>query len=126
MSKLIMSALPELRYQPTQKRIRAISGGHTFVDSRRAQLVWEPKRIVPSYAVPREDLDAVVAPGTSDESTEHPVVMEAGGPPVLDPRTPFGVHTCVGEPVTLTVGDIELSGAGFRLADSALAGHVVL
>jgi hypothetical protein len=28
------------------------------LDTERAMLVWEPKRIVPSYAVPAEDVDA--------------------------------------------------------------------
>jgi hypothetical protein len=33
----------------------AHAGGQAMVDSRRAVLVWEPKRVVPSYAVPDDD-----------------------------------------------------------------------
>jgi uncharacterized protein (DUF427 family) len=45
-----------LRHEPTDKRIRAIAGGRTVIDSTRAVLVWEPKRIVPSYwSLPQED-----------------------------------------------------------------------
>ena len=45
-----------LRYEPTEKRIRATLGDETVVDTRRALIVWEPGRVVPTYAVPREDI----------------------------------------------------------------------
>jgi uncharacterized protein (DUF427 family) len=45
-----------LRYEPTEKRIRAERGGETVIDSRRALIVWEPGRVVPTYAVPRDDV----------------------------------------------------------------------
>ena len=48
----ISAALPELRVHPTAKRIRAFVGGEPIIDSTRALIVWEPRRIVPSYAVP--------------------------------------------------------------------------
>ena len=50
--ELLASGFGELRYEPTAKRIRAVLGGDTVVDSTRALLVWEPRRVVPSYAVP--------------------------------------------------------------------------
>ena len=43
-----------LRHEPTPKRIRARLGDRIVVDSTRAVLVWEPSRLVPSFAVPRE------------------------------------------------------------------------
>lgn len=58
--------LRELRYEPTAKRIRAVLNGTTVVDSDRAVLVWEPRRVVPAYAVPAEDIDAELSPESTD------------------------------------------------------------
>ena len=49
---LMSSGFGLLRHEPTAKRIRAELGGETVVDSTRAVLVWEPRRIVLSDAVP--------------------------------------------------------------------------
>jgi uncharacterized protein (DUF427 family) len=38
--------------------VRATLGHDTVVDSTRAVLLWEPRRVVPSYAVPRDDVRA--------------------------------------------------------------------
>lgn len=126
MSSQIMKAFADLRYEPTEKRVRAVSSGHTFADSRRARVVWEPRRIVPTYAVPEDDLNATVRAADAGHADEHPVALAEGGPRVLDPRTPFAVHSCPGEPVSLTAGGVELAGVGFRLADPDLGGYVVL
>ena len=53
---LLASGFGRMRHEPTAKRIRAELGGSTVVDSTRAVLVWEPRRIVPSYAVPVDDV----------------------------------------------------------------------
>jgi uncharacterized protein (DUF427 family) len=45
-----------LRYEPTEKRIRATRGEETVIDTRRALIVWAPGQVVPTYAVPREDI----------------------------------------------------------------------
>src|SRR6185369_13448348 len=100
--------------------------GRTFADSRRAVLVWEPKRVVPSYAFPLPDLRATLTPADAASAPEHPVQLAEGGPPVLDPRTAFAVHTCAGEPLTLAGDGVTLPGAGFRPADPDLAQHVIL
>lgn len=50
------SGLNELRYASTPKRVRALHGGHTVLDTTDALLVYEPRRVVPWYAVPRGDL----------------------------------------------------------------------
>ena len=54
---LLMGELDSLRYEPIDKRIRARLGDRTVIDSTSAMLVWEPKRVVPVYAVPVEDID---------------------------------------------------------------------
>ena len=117
--ELLFRELGELRYEPIDKRIRATLGGATVVDSTRALLVWEPKRIVPSYAIPVADVRGALAPAPAagGEAVDAP---RLAGRPVYDPSVPFAVHTAPGEPVM--VG----GAAGFRLADPELADHVVL
>ena len=44
-----------IRHTPTDRRVRA----DDVVDTTRALLVWEPRRIVPSYAVPLADVEVV-------------------------------------------------------------------
>ncbi len=46
----------ELRYEPTAKRVRALRDGRTMFDTTRAVLVWKVGEMVPSYAVPAEEL----------------------------------------------------------------------
>jgi uncharacterized protein (DUF427 family) len=113
MQDLISGTRDLLRHEPIERRVRAKLGADTIVDSTRAMLLWEPRRVCPSYAVPAEDIDGELAevPATNGH---------VGG--VLHPRIPFAVHTAEGEPVT--VGDRV--GAGFRLADQDLAGYVAL
>ena len=53
---VVMEQLGALRHEPTEKRLRATLSQQTVVDSTRALLVWEPKRVVPAYAVPLEDV----------------------------------------------------------------------
>jgi uncharacterized protein (DUF427 family) len=117
----------ELRYEPTEKHVRAALDGRVVVDSRRAVLVWEPQRIVPSYAVPvgdvRADLAAAV-PGPDVDA--RPIVAEPGLPPVYDPGTSFRVHTCEGQELTVRSATAERNGAAFRPADPDLSGHVLL
>ncbi len=112
MIDLLMSAGYELRYQPTQKRVRAMLGGTTVVDTKNAALVWEPRRVVASYAVPIADVTGVLAEAPRDSVEERAVSLEAGGPPVLDPRTPFGLHTAAGTTMTLSTDGV--SGQAFR------------
>jgi uncharacterized protein (DUF427 family) len=117
--ELLMDRLGELRYEPIDKRIRAMLGERTVVDSRRTLLVWEPKRIVPSYAVPAEDIAAEIAAAPAADAPAGEASQVAGRP-VYDPRVPFAVHTAPGEPVAVD------GAAGFRLADPELDGYVVL
>src|SRR3954449_5045368 len=112
-----------VRHEPVEKRIRARLGERTVVDTTRAMLVWEPLRVVPSYAVPAGDLAAELAPARGAEQVPDEAPQLAGRR-VLDPSVPFGVHTAEGDPVTVRAGDRQ--AAGFRPADPALAGYVVL
>ena len=99
----------DLRHEPVEKRVRA----DDVVDSTRAMLVWEPRRVTPLYAVPAADIAAPLTPG--GEALPVP-------DGILHPGIPFAAHTAAGESVT--VGDRV--GAGFRLADADLDGYVVL
>jgi uncharacterized protein (DUF427 family) len=113
MQDLMARARSELRHEPIERRVRAKLGPDAIVDSTRAMLVWEPRRVVPSYAVPVEDIRAGLPMAQATNA------RVAG---VLHPGIPFGVHTAAGDPVS--VGDRP--GAGFRLADEDLEGYVVL
>ena len=122
-------ALDNLRYEPTDKRIRAILDGAIAVDTTRAVLLWEPRRIVPSYAVPESDVradlsDGAAADGAGDvDGVSVPALSER---PVLDPSVPFAAHTADGRAVDVRVGEAQRAGAGFRLADADLSGYLVL
>jgi uncharacterized protein (DUF427 family) len=90
-------------------------------------LVWEPKRVTPQYAVPAADLRADVVDAPQDDNArEVRVVIAAGGPPVVDPRSPFGFHTVDGQPLTVRTGNGDRVGAAYRLSDPDLDGLVVL
>jgi uncharacterized protein (DUF427 family) len=121
---LLMGRLGELRHEPIQPRIRAVLGDRTVVDSTRALLVWEPRRIVPEYAVPEEDVAGDLVPATAAAAVADDELPRLGERPVLDPSIPFAVHTAQGEPLALRAGGRE-AGA-FRPDDAALAGHVLL
>jgi uncharacterized protein (DUF427 family) len=125
-----MHRLDELRYEPTEKRIRAELGGRTVIDSTRAMLVWEPKRVVPTYAVPVDDAavefsEAPPGDGPSDGAPEIRAPQLAGRP-VFDPSVPFAVHTAEGEPLTIRGPDGDREAAAFRASDPALAGYVIV
>jgi uncharacterized protein (DUF427 family) len=107
MEDVYAAAFNALRYHPIERRIRADDA----VDSIRALLVWEPRRVVPSYAVPEQDIRAEITPCALDMSTV------AG---VLHPGIPFTVHTAAGDAVSIG----GRFAAGFRLEDPA--GYVVL
>jgi len=125
-----MRELGTLRYEPTDKRIRGMLGDATTIDSTRAMLVWEPRRVVPTYAVPEQDVDGeiVAAPQRGDVDTQ--VGVPATGVPlgemiVFDPSVPFAVRTTPGEPLTIRApGGRE--AAAFRPDDEALAGYVIV
>jgi uncharacterized protein (DUF427 family) len=125
----LTSALGALRHEPIAKRIRAEVGGDVVVDSTRAVLVWEPRRVVPSYAVPEADISAELGPGAAVTPAGDDVGLRlaaVSARPVLDPEIPFEVHTSDGEAVDIAAGDRTLAGAGLRVTDDDLPGYVVL
>ena len=104
-------------------------GDQVVIDTKRALLVWEPKRVVPSYAVPIQALDGVIS--TADERHEDPAsagvaAPQLGNRPVYDPSVPFAVHSTDGSVLDLRVGGTELRAAAFRPADDALSEYVIL
>lgn len=125
MSQLIWSAIGDLRVHPVRKWVRARVGDETVVDSRNVLLVWEPRRVVGSYAVPAEDIHGELVRHRAGDADEHPVHV-GDGPPVLDPTTPFAVHSTPGTPLTIRTPSGDLTGAAFVPDDPDLHGHVIL
>ncbi len=128
---VLMHELGVLRHEPIEKRIRATLGGETVVDSTRALLVWEPRRVVPTYAVPVEDVRAEIAPAPAGEGADADALgMPAMGAPrlgdrvVLDPSVPFAVRSTEGEPLVVRVDGREADA--FRAADPDLDGYVIV
>jgi len=119
MSKALAALHHELRYEPVTHLIRASREGVVVAETTRAVLVWEPRRIVPSYAVPTADLRAEVV--ELDRPADDPATV----PPVLPPGQ-FGPHLSPGTLVDLRIGDSVVEEAGFLLADPDLADHVLL
>ncbi|MGI8522419.1 MAG: DUF427 domain-containing protein, partial [Nocardioides sp.] len=106
--------LSELRFVATPKRLRARLGDTAVLETRDALLVWEPRRVVPSYAVPPGDLDL-----TLSEHDPAPVPDQLG--PVLPPGHPDW-HTVPGT-------SLHAEGLGevaFRPEDSALGGRLIM
>lgn len=127
MAQHVMGKVGELRFQPTVKRIRALADGEAVADTTCAVLVWEPRRILPHYAFPVADVKADLVDAPVDKNArEATVVVSAGGPPVVDARSPFAFHTVDGQPLTVRTGGRDRVGAGYRLTDADLDGLVVL
>src|SRR5689334_2212300 len=117
MADMIVETWPRLRHEPLDRRIRALLGGEAVVDSTRAVMVWEPWRIVPSYAVPVEDVRASLTPGiTSDNRPDGAI---------LHPGIPFARHSTPGTTLDVEHAGQVREGAGFRPADPDLAGLAV-
>jgi uncharacterized protein (DUF427 family) len=93
-------------------------------------LVWEPRRIVPSYAVPAEDVRGELVPAgptAGDVGGDVGVALaDVTALRVLDPRVPFTVHSASGDELDLRAAGQVRPRAGFRPADPDLAGLVIL
>ncbi len=99
--------LKELRYEPIEKRERALIGDEVVVDSTRTLLVWEPRRVVPSFAVPVEDVRGELVPAPAAGGPGAP-------PPLLHPGIGFGVHTTEGEALSLRLDGTTREGVASR------------
>ncbi|HYI57722.1 MAG TPA: DUF427 domain-containing protein [Microlunatus sp.] len=123
---LLWGTLAELRYQPVPRRIRALLNGRLVLETMGAAVVWEPQRVVPTYALPIADVlaDVTPAPPRSEPVTATPVRL--GSTMLYDPSAPFAFHTTPGRELTLRVGDQDLDGVAFAPDDPALADYVIL
>ena len=114
----IWSLHDQLRFHPLDRRIRASYDGQPVLDTTDAMVVWEPRRVVPMYAVPRQDLAATLTPcPTPEPPTQAPPLMGSAR---------FGWHFHDGESFTLGVGDASFPAAGFIAADPDLGGRVIV
>ncbi|MBV9004601.1 MAG: DUF427 domain-containing protein [Solirubrobacterales bacterium] len=128
--EILMGSLGQLRYEPVDKRIRAVIGGQVVIDTDRALLVWEPKRVVPSYAIPSRALDGAMRTRdeepAGDSASSGVAVAHLGDRPVYDPSVPFVVHTTEGAVLDLRFGGAERRAAAFRPVDDALGEYVIV
>lgn len=126
-ARVLDTLLPRLRHEPARKRVRATVAGEVVVDSTEAVLVWEPHRVIPAYAVPREHVRGELPPAPATAPPAGPLGFRlADGQTVLDPSVPFSVHSTDGEPLSLRAAGETREGVAFRPSDPDLAGHVVL
>ena len=122
--------LGDLRFEPTAPRIRGILDGQVLLDSRHAVLVWEPGRVVPTYAVPVEDTTCLLIPPSSRPTAAEPVrsvelpdvTMNV---PVLDPTVPFGVRSGPGTVLEARMPGSAAVAEAFRSDDPALHDYIV-
>ena len=120
MKRVLGDALPQLVYEPVVTRLRAYVDQQLALDTRRGVLVWEPRRIVPVYAVPTSDLRASLTPTAPQPDPDLGALPAALGPEHFEP------HTTPGTVVDLVVGERVLAGAGFVADDPDLRDLVVL
>ena len=119
------AALPELRWHPEPKRIRAFVGGTNVVESTTARIVWEPRRVVPSFAISLDDIDGSLAAAEPERAEEHAVWL-GDGPAVLDPSTGFTFHSTEGRAFDIVTGTSTLHAAAFAPADADFDGYVIV
>ncbi|MGE2716120.1 DUF427 domain-containing protein [Mycolicibacterium litorale] len=120
MSAVFGAAFDALRYEPTAKRIRVTLAGEPVAETDRALLVWEPRRIVPTYAVPLAALTAQLVPVGAESGSEE------NARSLLDPTVPFTAHSCDGTEFDVVAGEDTGAAAAFRPADPDFADYVVL
>jgi uncharacterized protein (DUF427 family) len=118
MRDLLGSAHESLRYEPTPKRLRVYLMDELISDTGNGLLVWEPRRAVPTYAVPEADVTAQL------ESVGR--ATELADLPLLVPTNPFAMHTCTGEMFDVVVTGARRPSAAFRPDDPDLSGYVTL
>nr|WP_090277042.1 DUF427 domain-containing protein [Mycolicibacterium komanii]CRL70924.1 acyl-CoA thioesterase [Mycolicibacterium komanii] len=125
MADLLRGSLDALRYEPTAKRIRVALAGEPVADTCHALLVWEPRRILPMYAVPITAISGQLMPAgaeSGDDDADRPGQDRT----VLDPTVPFGTHSCPGAEFDVIAGEETAPAAAFQPEDPDLAGYAVL
>jgi uncharacterized protein (DUF427 family) len=118
MEQSLSGSRTELRFHPTAKRIRVSLGGRLICDTTSAVLVWEPRRVVPTYAVPAADLVAELEPADA-RPLPDPL------PPFLGP-VDFAAHSCPGRAFSVRSDADVAEAAAFVPDDPDLEGLVVL
>src|SRR5512132_956016 len=109
----------DLRYDSRPQRIRVSHDGRVLAETINAFLVWQPRRIVPLYAIPAADFRVpLIVRGSLDPSL-------GGLPRVIGPAN-FEPHTTPGAMVSLDLGTDSIDGLAFRPADPDLGGRVIL
>jgi uncharacterized protein (DUF427 family) len=116
MRDLLGGALQALRYEPTAKRLRIYLDEALVADTVDGLLVWEPRRVVPTYAVPERDVCArLESMGRVDDLADLPVLV---------PTNPFSAHSCTGEVFDVVVDGARRTSAAFKPDDADLSGYV--
>lgn len=110
----------ELRFHPVPQRVRVLLGETLVAETTEALVVWEPRCVVPSYAVPAASITVPVR--TAAYQPVDPTTV----PPVITPENRGVVHLLPGRTVTLLVEDTVLEDIGYRFDDPDLADHVLL
>ena len=80
--------------------------------------MWEPRRAVPSYAVPVGDVRGDLLRAAPYRGPQ------ADG--VLDPDIPFGLHSSPGRSISIRSDGLIAEAAAFRPDDPDLSGYLVL
>jgi uncharacterized protein (DUF427 family) len=112
------SLFGQLRFHPVDKHIRASYDGHPLLDTTEALVVWEPRRVVPMYAVPRDDFVADLSPCPTPAAPRD-------APPVIGPAH-FGWHFHDGSSYTIEVAGASFEAAAFVADDPDLGGRVIV
>jgi uncharacterized protein (DUF427 family) len=116
MRELLGGALTALRYEACEKRLRVDLDGEPVADTVDGLLVWEPRRLVPTYAVRESDIAArLESAGRFDDLDDESVLV---------PTNPFKVHSCTGEMFDVIVAGVRRPSAAFRPDDPDLAGYL--
>ncbi len=107
--------LSETRVTRSPWRLRGLVGGVDVIDTRRALLVWEPRRVTPAFAVPVEDVEGAL----ESAGTPRALTDAESNRPVLDPSIPFDAHTVLGEALKIHTG-AGIPIDAFRIEDPQL------
>jgi len=130
MTDLLSRHLDALRYEPTAKRVRVYLGGEPVADTCDARLVWEPRRVVPTYAVPLSSLSAQLVPAGAESYTDDEEIgvrlPAISSQPLLDPSVPFNAHSSAGTAFDVIAGEETGAAAAFRPDDPDLGDYVIL
>ena len=127
-SDVLFSTFPDLRYQPTAKRVRAMVGGTAVVDTLRRSWCGSPDASPPSMRFPKHDLRAELAPPgqQAGEVPEHSFALSRRGGRHWIPERRFGKHTVAGEELDVVTGMAAAPGPPSGRRTPTWPGYVIL